>query len=361
MSATRAGWVVAAVLGAAVVVTLIVVFALRPNGSAGGADAAPNAGGSTSTPAPAPAPGAPGAPSAECSGATETVSTSSQLQTALDDATPGAVIMLSPGQYPGNFTATTSGTAEAPIRLCGGSDSVLDGGRIDDGYVLHLDAVSNWEVSGFAIRNGQKGLMADGTTDTLIQGLTVSNIGDEAIHLRGFSSDNTVSGNTISDTGQRKPQFGEGVYIGTAESNWCDITDCDPDASDRNIISDNTFRATTAENIDIKEGTTGGEVSRNTFDGSALVEDDGDSWVDVKGNDWVIENNIGTDSPQDGFQVHEIVDGWGTRNVFRANVAQVDGPGFGYSITPERENVVECSNSASGAGEGLSNMDCTPG
>lgn len=353
MTATRLGWVVAAVIGAAVLVTGVIVFAVmmgddeesrspRPASSSNGTPEAPS----------------PDAGSVDCGDPTVTVATSPELQSALDDAAPGTSIALSPGTYPGNFTAAVSGTAESPIRLCGGADSVLDGGRVDDGYVLHLDGISHWEFAGFSIRNGQKGLMADGTTDTVIRGLTVSDIGDEGIHLRAFSTDNTVTSNTVSDTGQRKPKFGEGIYIGTAESNWCDITDCAPDASDRNTVSDNTITATTAEGIDVKEGTTGGVVSGNTFDGSALVEDDADSWVDIKGNDWVIENNIGTDSPQDGFQVHEIVDGWGTRNIFRSNTAQVDGPGFGYSITPELDNTVECNNSASGAGEGLSNIEC---
>ena len=50
--------------------------------------------------------------------------------------------------------------------------------------------------------------------------LTVSRIGDEAIHLRDNSTDNVVSGNTVSDTGHRKPQYGEGIYVGTANSFW---------------------------------------------------------------------------------------------------------------------------------------------
>jgi hypothetical protein len=287
------------------------------------------------------------------------VRTASELQQALDDALPGTAILMAPGVYPGNFTASTSGTAEAPIRLCGPADAVLDGGRVDDGYVLHLDGASYWHIAGFTIRNGQKGLMADGVSHSIVEGLTIAQIGDEALHLRAHSTDNLAIGNTISDTGKRKPQFGEGIYVGTAESNWCDITSCDPDRSDRNTIRDNAIFGTTAESIDIKEGTTGGNVSHNTFDGSALVEDDADSWVDVKGNEWTIEGNTGINSPTDGFQTHEILDGWGTGNVFRSNVADVNGPGFGFSLTPALQNVVDCSNTASRAGEGLSNIECS--
>ena len=78
----------------------------------------------------------------------------------------------------------------------------------------------------------------------------------------------------------------------------------------------------------------------------------------MKGNGWIIEGNSGVNAPEDGFQTHEIVDGWGTDNVFRSNDADVNGPGYGFSITPERDNRVECNNSASGAGEGTTNVDC---
>jgi hypothetical protein len=292
----------------------------------------------------------------DCGTPTTTVSSADELTAALAAAEPGDVIQLAPGSYVGNFVASTSGTADSPIALCGTADSILDGGDTDDGYVFHLDRAGYWRLSGFSVTDGQKGVMADATVGSVIEGLTVSRIGDEAIHLRRGSTDNSVIGNTISDTGLRREKFGEGIYIGSAESNWCDISDCRPDASDRNLVEGNTISATSAESIDIKEGSSDGVVRGNTFDGSAITG--GDSWVDVKGNGYLIEGNTGTTSPMDGFQTHEILDGWGTRNVFRGNTATVDGPGFGFSLTPELDNVVECDNTASGAAEGLTNVTC---
>lgn len=317
--------------------------------------------GASAPPATAPSDDTEAAPPPEsigpvCPASTVVVDDASSLQSALDNASPGAVIELAPGVYEGNFVATQSGNADSPITLCGPDSAVLDGGDIDKGYVLHLDGVSSWVVAGFTIRNGEKGLMADGLTASRIDGLTVTGIGHEAIHLRRTSTDNAVVGNTISDTGNTRDKFGEGIYIGTAESNWCDISDCEPDRSDRNLIENNTIFDTTAESVDIKEGTSGGIVRGNRFDGSSLSG--ADSWVDVKGSDWLIENNVGTNSPLDGFQTHEIVDGWGTRNVFRGNVATVNGPGFGFSLTPVLENVVRCDNAASAAGEGFANVSC---
>ncbi|WP_251044861.1 nitrous oxide reductase family maturation protein NosD [Arthrobacter sp. ISL-5] len=296
---------------------------------------------------------------AGCPRATVTVTTGSELKAALANPEPGAVIRLADGLYTGNFVATGKATAGRPITLCGGAGAVLDGGGTEDGYVLHLNRASYWIVKGFTVRNGQKGIMADETTNSLLQGISVSGTGDEAIHLRRFSSDNEVVGNTIRGAGSRKPKFGEGIYVGTAESNWCDISNCEPDRSDRNRIIGNTISGTTAECIDIKEGTSDGVLFNNTFDGSSLA--DADSWVDVKGRGWTIEGNTGRNSPRDGFQTHEIIDGWGTGNVFRNNLAEVNGPGLGYSLKPVRGNVVECSNRATQAGQGLSNEPCSSG
>jgi hypothetical protein len=340
--------VAAALVAVAAIVVAVSLGAFRPGSAerpADVADAAPAADTSTT-----------GARSAECGDPTVTVSTAKELKKALKAAKPGTSIRLEPGTYSGRFVITAQGTAKQPVELCGPRDAVLDGGGTSKGYALHLDGAAYVTVSGFSVQNGQKGVMADATTHSTIRDLSVSGIGDEAIHLRNFSTDNTVEGNTIRDTGLRKPKFGEGIYIGTAESNWGDITGGKPDASDRNTVIGNDIAGTTSESVDLKEGTSGGVLRDNTFDGADITA--ADSWVDVKGNDWLIEGNTGENSPLDGFQTHEILDGWGTDNVFRDNTADVNGEGFGYSITPELDNVVECNNEASGAAEGLTNVDC---
>lgn len=279
------------------------------------------------------------------------------LQAALDAARPGDVIGLAPGRYLGKFTTTASGTEADPILLCGTADAILDGDNVRGGYVLHLDGAKYWQLVGFTVTNGQKGVMADGTVGSVITGLNVHSIGDEGIHLRKFSTDNLVEANTISNTGLRREKFGEGVYVGTATSNWCTITACQPDTSDRNTIRGNSIYATTAEAVDLKEGTSDGIVEGNRFDGAALSG--ADSWVDAKGRDWLIRGNTGINSTQDGFQTHEVEDGWGTGNRFSNNSATVNGPGFGYSLTPVLGNTVDCSNTAANAAEGFSNVPCT--
>lgn len=300
----------------------------------------------------------PDAAEVTCPPATETVDSADGLTDALGRARPGDSIRLAEEAFAGNFVTSASGSADEPIYLCGSAGSVIDGGDVEGDYALHLDGATHWRLVGFTVHGGQKGIVADGTVGSVFQGLTVSGTGDEAIHLRANSTDNVVLGNTVSDTGHRRDEYGEGIYVGSAVSNWCTYTECHVDRSDRNVIKDNTITGTTSEAIDIKEGTTGGVLIGNTFDGSAMTG--ADSWVDMKGNNYLIQGNTGVDAPEDGFQTHEILDGWGDYNVFTGNHADVGGPGLGIAARPEEHNVVHCDNTAVNAGDGLSNVPCTP-
>jgi hypothetical protein len=292
-----------------------------------------------------------------CPRSTVQVSTAAELTEALAAARPGASIALAPGVYQGEFVATRDGTPKRPIYLCGPRTSVLDAGAVKGGYALHLNGSSWWRVRGFTVQNAQKGVVLDRVTGVALQGLVVDRIGDEAVHLRTDTTRSVVRGLTIGQTGLRKPKFGEGVYIGTAESNWCKVSACRQDQSNGNYVLDNVFNGTSAEAVDIKEGTSDGVVAGNRFNGTAIRG--ADSWVDVKGNGWVIANNRGANAPMDGYQVHEIVDGFGYRNLFSGNVSAVDAPGHAIKVTKTRSgNVVLCNNTATGAGQGLTNIEC---
>jgi hypothetical protein len=345
---------------------------------AGCAVAAPSAAvSSTGAPAPAAArvawpAGLPVADPVACPAPTVRVSTTTELHAALRDAGPGTVIDLADGVYDGTFTASGAGTVEAPIWVCGDGNStghaVLRGPGTDDGTVLHLQQARYWRLVGFTVREGKKGVMVDDTSDSVLQDLTVTEIGDEAVHLRTHSAGNVIRGLTVSDTGLREEKFGEGIYVGSAVSNWCDVTACGPDRSDRNVVIGNTIRRTTAEAVDLKEGTTGGVVAENTFDGAGL-RGEADSWVDVKGNGWLVQANRGTTAPKSGFEVNNAADGWGTTNTFDANVADLAGPdgggsGYGFDLRPPTDdpvagNRVTCTNTATGAAGGLTNTTCS--
>lgn len=293
-----------------------------------------------------------------CPEQTVTPLNGSELRAALRKAQPGDVISLEPGVYPGKFTISAKATAARPIYLCGPADAVLDGRAQNKGYVLHVDGAENWRLSGFTVRNGLKGIMMDAGRRNVLQNLKVEDIGDEGVHLRQQSTGNVLQGLQIRKTGKVHPEFGEGLYVGTAQSNWCEVSACGPDRSDRNQLLGNKIASTTAEAIDIKEGTSGGVISGNSFDGRDLTGST-DSWVDVKGNGWRIRDNRGESSPKDGFQTHVILAGWGDGNVFSGNIANLNGgSGVGFYIHKTLKNRVACDNSASEAAKGLSNIPC---
>ena len=292
-----------------------------------------------------------------------TVASASALADALADAAPGTLIRLQPGTYAGRFKATADGTASHPIVLCGPRTAVLDGGAIDTGYTLHLDGAGYWTLAGFTVWRGKNGIMLDRANHNVLTGLRVHGPGQTAFHLRTFSSDNRIERSEVQDTGRYQPGIGEAVYIGSAVSNWESATGSSttPDRADRNRVIDNVFGpGVTSEAVDVKEGTTGGEIRGNTFHGTDHSGvNASDSWMDVKGNGYVIAGNVGTDTYLDGFQTHAAVDGWGNHNVFSGNVANVNATGYGFRIDGDtRGNVVLCDNVVRNAGLGLANVAC---
>lgn len=283
------------------------------------------------------------------------VSTAAELSAALSEVGAGDTIELADGTYDDQFVATASGTADAPITVTGSRDAVLDGGG-DSGYGFHLDGASSWTLRGFTITDSQKGVIGDGANGNLLDGLAVHHTGDEAVHFRCASSDNTIQNSEIFDTGVEQPQYGEGVYFGSAESNWDSCDGGGEDHSDNNRAIGNTIGPDVrAEGADLKEGTTGGVVRDNVFDGTGMSgENYADSWVDAKGNDYLIVGNQGSDALLDGFQTHQILDGWGENNVFDGNTADVGADGYGFNIDTDGDdalgNVVCSNNQVSNAG-----------
>jgi len=249
------------------------------------------------------------------------VNSTETLKSAIATALPGDFIHLESGIYTGQFDIMASGIDTAPIILHGTRDAIIESDFSDTDYGINLLA-DYWILSGFSVRHVAKGIVTDNAHHNIIQGVKVYNIGDEGIHLRSNSTHNLVKQNWIHDTGQNQPEFGEAIYIGSAESNWELYSDGQPDKSDANDIISNLIGPNiTAEGIDIKEGTSGGRVINNTFIGTNTFVVD--SWIDVKGNDYVIRENIGS-YVSDSTIVHpvkvvNILPGWGMNNNIHQN------------------------------------------
>ncbi|NII51558.1 right-handed parallel beta-helix repeat-containing protein [Frigoribacterium endophyticum] len=320
------------------------------------------------TPAPAPVPVASPAPPASSTSpvatpaaTTVTVSTSAGLTAALAAARPGQTIALRDGTYTGTFRAAADGTAGQPIRLTGSRAAVLTTGSVSKGYGLHVTG-DRWIVSGLTVQTAQKGIVLDGSSGTVVEGVDVGRIGDEGVHLRTNSVDVTVRGSSVHDTGLRKAGFGEGIYVGSAVSNWGSVmgSSSTPDRSDRAQIIGNTISDTAAEGIDLKEGTTGGVVSGNVFrDAGRSGENSADSWVDVKGDGYLVTANSGTGTKLDAFQVH-VISGWGRGNSFRDNTVLGGVPGYEVWVQKGAVGtVVVCRTAGTRAGAGLTNGACS--
>jgi len=292
------------------------------------------------------------------------VADAAALSSALADARPGDRIRLADGAYAGNFVAETSGTAASPILLCGSRQAVLQGASLSSGYGLELRA-SYWVVAGLRVTGSQKGIVVQGGSHNLLTDLEVDHVGQEGIHFRKASSDNVLTASSVHDTGtgpgSKDKGFGEGVYLGSAVSNWDTYgVNGGPDLSDRNQVIDNTLGPNAgAECIDIKEGTTGGVIRGNTFDGAGMSGDNfADSWVDVKGNGYLLEGNRGSHALLDGFQTHVQVADWGNDNRFAGNVMS-DVPGVGINVAKASTGtIVACDNTVDAGGTAPANVPC---
>lgn len=286
----------------------------------------------------------------------------SKLNSALTAALPGDQILIQPGIYSGNFVITKSGTATAPIAICGTGTVILNGGSTSSGYALHVKA-SRLIIANLQVRNTKKGIILDSASNNRLSNLEIYDTGEEALHFRTHSANNILQDSKIHDTGLLNPEYGEGVYVGSAKSHWCTYTSCDIDKSNNNKILRNNIYNVRAENIDIKEGTTGTLIEGNEFDGSLLQNlNAADSWMDIKGNNVTIRNNRGKNlgtKMLDGYQTHQVVAGWSQNILFSGNTSDVHASGYAIRVDSNSSNVVvECSNTVVNAGSGLSNVPC---
>lgn len=306
--------------------------------------------------------------------ATHSVSSAAALAALLGKANtlkPGDTIQLATGTYNGKFVATVSGSKGKPITLKGSATTILTN---PGGYGFHLKA-SYWKLTGFTVEKSKKGIILDGAQHNLLDQLTVRSIDEEGIHLRSHSSDNVVQASKISYTGlgAGTAPFGEGIYIGSAISNWPDYTAGLPDRSNRNCISKNTLGPNlSAEGIDIKEGTSGGQIIGNSYDRPSLSKaamdyNGADSFLDVKGDGYMVYGNVVANTLKNlylisGVQVHQKIEvgvAYGNNNVFRKNSMTLGGTAaYGFDIQSSTWGNTVCSDNTpiTGATKGVSNL-----
>ncbi|WP_281885130.1 right-handed parallel beta-helix repeat-containing protein [Paenibacillus sp. YYML68] len=261
--------------------------------------------------------------------ASVTCSTSSCLSSALANAQPGDVITLAAGAtFTGNFVAAKNGTSSAKITIKGASSTnkpIINGGTTSSGYALYITG-DYYDIRNVKVTNAKKGIMLDNANNTWIEFVDVYKIGEEGVHYRDGSSNNTIKNSTVQDTGLLNPEYGEGVYVGSDIGKWGTYKK----ETNNNRISAVTFGPNVrAEHVDIKEGSSYTTVENCTFNGTGISGANyADSFIDVKGNNDTIKNNVGYRNNNskivDAFQVHERASGWGQNAKFTGNTLYLD-------------------------------------
>lgn len=285
--------------------------------------------------------------------------TAYSLNEALADAKPGDVIVLGDGTLTGRFAATQPGTAASPVTVCGTRSAVLDGGSVAAGTGFTV-AASWWTLAGFTVRNSQNGVVVQGGRENVLRDLEIHAIGQTGVWITGQSRANTVERSSIHHAGTTgSERYGRAIVLGSWNGSWAGGV---PDRSDSTRVLNNQLGPyVTAEHVLVREGTTGGVIEGNVMDGTGQVQSESwiDSWVEILGNGYAVRDNRGTRALRDGFQVRTDLAGWGSNNLLSGNTADVQAAGYGYRVSGTG-NVLKCTNTATTAGQGLSNVACTP-
>ncbi|WP_338100379.1 family 16 glycosylhydrolase [Ruminococcus callidus] len=263
------------------------------------------------------------------------VTNTEELKAALENAKAGNEILLAEGEYVYSgatpkgymFTSAADGTEENPI-IIRSEDSehpaTLSGSSTNSKIVLAIQG-DWWEIKDLKITNAQKGIMLDNSNYTKIIGCEVYNIGSEGIHFRDDSSNCLAEDCFVHDTGVVSPGYGEAIYVGSAKSTTGYGHECHYNTIRNCKLGLNVA----AEHVDIKEYTIGTIVEGCTFDGTGMSgENSAKSFVNVKGNDCIIRNNIGyrngCTAIQRAFEQNNVVDGWGQNASVYGNQVYMD-------------------------------------
>ena len=262
------------------------------------------------------------------------VADTQELLAALADAQAGDEIILREGIYENDkwtgkwaaFFAEASGTAEKPITIRSEDPdhpATLCGVSQESKIVLWITG-DYWRIENLRMSEAQKGIVLDKSCHSLISGCEIFNIGLEGIHLRDDSSYCLIENCKIHDTGTVKPQYGEGIYIGSAVGTEGYGFDCH-----YNTVRGCEISRVAAECIDIKEFTVGTLVEDCIFDGSCISGENGaNSFIEIKGNDVIIRRNTGyrngCEQQLYGFDLYAPLPEWGQNARIYENTLYLD-------------------------------------
>lgn len=262
------------------------------------------------------------------------VSTTTELTSATLNAKAGDTIWVASGKYElpssncqndkfvnetgrdcGRIWLGADGTKNNPIVLAGSDPAnppEIYGTAVNSNYGIHV--TGNYVVlKNLKIHTFSKGVVFDNSVGALMEDCEVYHTGTELVHVRDSSQQVTLNRNFIHGSGFDVAQYGEGIYVGTYYKGWASSQQSDKNAGfwgesasqhrysgydwrvNDTKITCNIVKATTAENIDVKEGTIRGIVQGNMFIGDSTnydgQVDHDDANIDMKGASWSVTGN----------------------------------------------------------------------
>ncbi len=258
-----------------------------------------------------------------------------ELKNALENAKAGDEIILAEGEYVYSgstskgymFKSSAEGTEENPIIIRSENPekpAIIKGSSTSSNIAFSVFG-DWWEIRDLKFTNSQKGIVLDNSNHTKIIDCEVYNIGSEGIHFRDNSSYCLAENCYVHDTGVVSPGYGEAIYVGSAKSTTGYGFDCHYNTISHCKLGPNVA----AEHVDIKEYTIGTIVENCTFDGTGMSgENSSKSFVNIKGNDCTLRNNIGYRNGCEkilrAFEQNNVVDGWGQDALVYGNKVYMD-------------------------------------
>ena len=192
------------------------------------------------------------------------VTTVTELTSALSQAVAGECILLAPGTYTlgASLSIARGGTVTSPVIVEGaGSNTIIN---INQKY-MNLDA-SYVHLRKLRLTNFNSiGLWLRGVTGDVLDSVEIDHTLQEAFAFKNGSKFNVIKNSLIHDTGIANGQYGEGVYVGGKLGTAFDS------ATDNQILNNHIGPNVRAEGVDIKEGADRTTVRGNTFDGAGEV------------------------------------------------------------------------------------------
>lgn len=263
------------------------------------------------------------------------VTNTEELKSALENAEAGDEIILASGEYvyEGStskgymFKSYGEGTEQAPIiiRSENPEEPAVLMGNSTSSNIVFTTFGDWWEIRDIKFTNAQKGIMIENSNNTKVIGCEIYNIGSEGIHFRDNSSYGLAENCYVHDTGVISPGYGEAIYVGSAKSTTGYGYDCHYNTIRNCKLGPNVA----AEHVDVKEYTIGTIIENCTFDGTGMSgENSSKSFINVKGNDCIIRNNIGyrngCTAIQRAFESNDVVEGWGQNTFVYGNKVYMD-------------------------------------